>query len=328
MASVAQLNEKIARESALLKAIADEVKQVIVGQEVLIERLLVALVCHGHVLIEGVPGLAKTLTIRTLAEALSLDFQRIQFTPDLLPADLIGTQIYTPSTGTFMPYPGPIFNNLILADEINRAPAKVQSALLEAMEEGQVTLGGETRPLADPFMVLATQNPLEQEGTYPLPEAQLDRFLLKVVVSYPTRAQEREVMERMGSEATPKIRPVASGEQIRHLRAIAETIYVDPKIKDYILDIIFTTRDPASTPLKQLKPLIDVGASPRATLALMKCARAYAMLRGRGFVIPEDVKAIAPDILRHRIILSFEAEADNVTSSQVIDQLLSRLPVP
>ncbi|HRF96008.1 MAG TPA: MoxR family ATPase [Aggregatilineales bacterium] len=328
MASVAQLNEKVARESALLKAIADEIRQVIVGQEALVERLLIALVCHGHVLIEGVPGLAKTLTIRTLADALRLDFQRVQFTPDLLPADLIGTQIYSPATGAFTPYPGPIFTNLILADEINRAPAKVQSALLEAMEEGQVTLGGETRRLADPFMVLATQNPLEQEGTYPLPEAQLDRFLLKVMVSYPTRAQERDIMERMGTDTHPTVRQVASGEQIRHLRAIAETIYVDTKIKDYILDIIFTTRDPASTPLKQLKPLIDVGASPRATLALMKCARAYALLRGRGFVIPEDVKAIAPDVLRHRLILSFEAEADNITTAQVIDQLLARLPVP
>ncbi|MCU0480265.1 MAG: MoxR family ATPase [Anaerolineae bacterium] len=328
MASVAQMNEKVARESALLRTIAETVKQVIVGQDTLIERLLIALVCHGHVLIEGVPGLAKTLTIRTLADAIQLDFQRVQFTPDLLPADLIGTQIYNPATGVFTPYLGPIFNNLILADEINRAPAKVQSALLEAMEEGQVTIGSETRILADPFMVLATQNPLEQEGTYPLPEAQLDRFLLKVLVTYPTRTQERDMMERMGTQDTPKVRPAATSDQIRHLRTIAETIYVDPKIKDYILDIVFTTRDPASTPLKQLKPLIDVGASPRATLALLKCARAFALLRGRGFVIPEDVKAIAPDVLRHRIILSFEAEADNVTTAQVIDQLLSKLPVP
>lgn len=328
MVSVQELNQKIARESALLRTIADEVKKVIIGQDVLIERLLVALVCHGHILIEGVPGLAKTLTIRTLANVLNLDFQRVQFTPDLLPADLIGTQIYNPSSATFTPYLGPIFTNLILADEINRAPAKVQSALLEAMEEGQVTIGGESRLLSDPFMVLATQNPLEQEGTYPLPEAQLDRFLLKAVVDYPTRAQERAMMERMGNYDIPRVQAVATGDQIRHLRAIAETTYVDPKIKEYILDIIFTTRDPASTPLKQLKPLIEVGASPRATLALMRCARAFALLQGRGFVIPEDVKAIAPDVLRHRLILSFEAEADNITTGQVIDQLLARLSVP
>ena len=328
MVSVHELNQKIARESALLRAIADEVKKVIIGQDALIERLLVALVCHGHILIEGVPGLAKTLTIRTLANVLNLDFQRVQFTPDLLPADLIGTQIYNPATAIFTPYLGPIFTNLILADEINRAPAKVQSALLEAMEEGQVTIGGESRPLYNTFMVLATQNPLEQEGTYPLPEAQIDRFLLKAIVDYPTRAQERAMMERMGSYDIPRVQAVATGDQIRHLRAIAETIYVDPKIKEYILDIVFTTRDPASTSLKQLKPLIEVGASPRATLALMRCARAYALLQGRGFVIPEDVKAIAPDVLRHRLILSFEAEADAITTGQVIDQLLARLPVP
>ncbi len=328
MVSVQELNQKIARESALLRTIADEVKKVIIGQDALIERLLVALVCHGHILIEGVPGLAKTLTIRTLTNVLNLDFQRVQFTPDLLPADLIGTQIYNPATATFTPYLGPIFTNLILADEINRAPAKVQSALLEAMEEGQVTIGGESHPLSDPFMVLATQNPLEQEGTYPLPEAQLDRFLLKTIVDYPTRAQERAMMERMGNYDLPRVQAIATEDQIRHLRAVAETIYVDSKIKEYILDIIFTTRDPANTPLKQLKPLIEVGASPRATLALMRCARAFALLQGRGFVIPEDVKAIAPDVLRHRLVLSFEAEADNITTGQVIDQLLARLPVP
>lgn len=326
MTSVQQLNESIQQEARLLRAIADEIGRVIVGQDALIERLLVALICHGHVLIEGVPGLAKTLTVRTLAETLNLQFQRVQFTPDLLPADLIGTQIYTPATSTFTPYLGPIFHNIILADEINRAPAKVQSALLEAMEERQVTLGGATRPLAEPFMVLATQNPIEQEGTYRLPEAQLDRFFLKVLVHYPTRTQERDIIERMANNTPIHPKQIASGDDIKHLQTVAEHIYIDPKIKEYVLDLIFTTRD--ASRVKSLKSLIEVGASPRATLALVKSARAYALLQGRGFVIPEDVKAIAHDVLRHRIILSFEAEAENITPDHVIDQLLNHLPVP
>jgi len=311
-----------------MRAVADVTGQIIVGQEKLINRLLVALLADGHVLIEGVPGLAKTLAVRTLAATIKADFQRIQFTPDLLPADLIGTQIYNPRTGEFTPRTGPIFHNLILADEINRAPAKVQSALLEAMEERQVTLGEHTHKLPQPFMVLATQNPIEQEGTYPLPEAQLDRFMLKIVIDYPSREEEREIVERMAGEAPTLPSPIIAPEEILRIRQLTNTIYVDEKIKNYVLDIIFTTRDPASNGLKSLRSLIELGASPRATLFLIKAARAHALLRGRGYVTPEDVKAIAPDVLRHRIPVTFEAEAENITSAQIIHQILTRLEVP
>lgn len=328
MASIQELNARIKRESQSIQRVLAETRHVIVGQDKLLERLLIALLSNNHILIEGVPGLAKTLAVRTLAATVSSEFQRIQFTPDLLPADLIGTQIYNPRTGEFNPRPGPIFSNIILADEINRAPAKVQSALLEAMEERQVTLGEETFPLADPFMVLATQNPIEQEGTYPLPEAQLDRFMLKVVVNYPTRTEEREIIERMAGTTPPPPDAVIGPDEIRRARDVVDGVYVDEKIKDYVLDIIFATRDPAANGFKSLRSLIEVGASPRATIFLIKASRAHAFLHGRGYVTPEDVKRIAPDVLRHRLVVSFEAEAEDITPEQIINQLLSRIEVP
>ncbi len=328
MSSIQEMNERIQSHAQVMRRVAVETGRVIVGQDLLINRLLIALLCNHHALIEGVPGLAKTLTVRTLAATIQAGFQRIQFTPDLLPADLVGTQIYNPRTGDFTPRPGPIFSNIILADEINRAPAKVQSALLEAMEERQVTLGEQTHRLADPFMVLATQNPIEQEGTYPLPEAQLDRFMLKVVVDYPTREQEREIVERMTGDAPALLSPVIEVEELYRLRGVVNTIYVDDRVKDYVLDIVFATREPAESGFKNLQTLIEVGASPRATIFLIKAAKAHAFLRGRGYVTPDDVKAIAPDVLRHRIVLTFEAEAENITTHQIIHQLLSRIEVP
>ena len=328
MSSIRQLNERIQREAGFIQQIVTETNRVIVGQERLISRLLIALLSNGHILIEGVPGLAKTLAVRTLAATVDARFQRIQFTPDLLPADLIGTQIYNPRTGEFTPRQGPIFNNIILADEINRAPAKVQSALLEAMEERQVTLGDQTYRLEDPFMVLATQNPIEQEGTYPLPEAQLDRFMLKVVVGYPTRQEERVILERMSGERPESPRAVISTEAVREARSVVNTIYVDEKIKDYVLNIIFATREPAASGMNDLKPLIEYGASPRATIFLIKAAKANAFLRGRGYVTPDDVKQIAPDVLRHRIVVTFEAQAEDITSAQVIQHILNRIEVP
>lgn len=324
--TVQRQNERIQREAAFVPPLLAEIGRVIVGQEMLINRLLIALLCDGHILIEGVPGLAKTLAVRTLAATINAEFQRIQFTPDLLPSDLTGTQIYNPRTGEFTPKPGPIFASIILADEINRAPAKVQSALLEAMEERQVTLGEHTRPLPDPFMVLATQNPIEQEGTYPLPEAQLDRFMLKVVVDYPARQEEREVLERMGGERPTPPQPIIDTEVIKQARQAVNAMYVDDKLKDYVLDIVIATR-PANTP-KNLKQYIQVGASPRATIALLKAAKAHAFLRGRGYVSPEDVKLVAPDVLRHRVMLTFEAEAEEITTAQIVAQILSRVPVP
>ncbi len=328
MNSIQQLNETIRREATPLQEVLKQTGQVIVGQERLINRMLVALLSNGHILIEGVPGLAKTLAVRTLAATISAKFQRIQFTPDLLPSDLIGTQIYNPRTGEFTPRTGPVFSNIILADEINRAPAKVQSALLEAMEERQVTLSDQTYPLADPFMVLATQNPIEQEGTYPLPEAQLDRFMLKVMVGYPTRAEERVIMERMTGDVPQTPTAVMTPETIVHLRTVVNSIYVDEKIKDYVLNLIFATRDPVANGMKELKPLIEFGASPRATIFLLKAAKANAFLRGRGYVTPEDVKHVAPDVLRHRLIVSFEAQAEEITPDQIIEQILSRVAVP
>lgn len=328
MSSVQQLNERIRREAGFLQPVLTETNRIMVGQERLLNRLLIALLCNSHILIEGVPGLAKTLAVRTLAGTIGAKFQRIQFTPDLLPADLIGTQVYNPRTGEFAPHLGPVFNHIILADEINRAPAKVQSALLEAMEERQVTLGDQTYPLPDPFMVLATQNPIEQAGTYPLPEAQLDRFMLKVIVDYPTRQEERVILERMAGDTLPPPQAIISVDVIQHAREVVNSIYVDDKIKDYVLNIVFATRDPAASGLKDLSTLIEYGASPRATIALMRAAKAHAFLRGRGYVTPDDVKAIAPDVLRHRIIMTFEAEAENVTTAQLVGQILSRVEVP
>src|SRR5687767_673091 len=294
----------------------------------MIERLLISLLTGGHVLLEGVPGLAKTLTVRTLAETIATSFSRIQFTPDLLPADVIGTQIYDQSTGKFMVKKGPIFANIILADEINRAPAKVQSALLEAMQEKQVTIGGTTYKLEEPFLVLATQNPIEQEGTYPLPEAQVDRFMLKLRVGYPGRDEEKEIMRRMAGGEPITVQSVASPKAILDTRKRIADLYMDDRIVDYIVDIVFATREPKQFGLSDLVPLIEFGASPRATIALAQASRAHAFLRGRSFVTPDDVKAIAPDVLRHRVLTTYEAEAEEVTSDAVVARILSTIESP
>jgi MoxR-like ATPase len=301
---------------------------VIVGQEKLIERLLIGLLADGHILLEGVPGLAKTLAVSTLAQTIQASFQRIQFTPDLLPADLIGTEIYNPRTNEFTPHLGPVFANLILADEINRAPAKVQSALLESMQERQVTISNETYPLEDPFLVLATQNPIEQEGTYPLPEAQVDRFMLKVIVDYPSRAEERVIMDRMTGATLPQVNPVISPADLLQARQRVRQIYVDEKIKEYILDLIFATRYPTQSGLTELEPLISYGASPRATIFLVLAARSHAFLKGRGFVTPEDIKQVSADILRHRVIVSYEAEAEEINSADIVQRILDHVEVP
>jgi MoxR-like ATPase len=322
------LTEEIKARSKFVDEILAETGQVIVGQKVLMERLLMALLCDGHVLLEGLPGLAKTLTIKTLADVIHAGYQRIQFTPDLLPADLVGTMIFNQRTGEFTPKKGPIFTNLVLADEINRAPAKVQSALLEAMGEHQVTIGETTYPLEDPFIVLATQNPIEQEGTYPLPEAQLDRFLFKVKVGYPTLHEEKLILNRMSGVSYQHARKVCHPKTILEARELCSRIYMDEKIKDYILAIVFATRFPEKAGLESIKHYFQVGASPRATIALAKSARAHAFLRHRGFVTPEDVKSVAYDVLRHRILLSFEAEAENLDSEQLIRKILETLPVP
>ena len=298
------------------------------GQDRLIRRLLIGLLADGHILIEGVPGLAKTLAVKTLSEAIQADFQRIQFTPDLLPADLIGTQVFSPSTGEFTPHKGPIFANLILADEINRAPPKVQSALLEAMQERQVTIGDTTHPLDEPFLVLATQNPIEQEGTYPLPEAQVDRFMLKVVISYPSRDEERLIMRRMTGEPLPAVRPVVTPRQILHARDVVRGIYVDPKVQEYVLDLILATREPESFELAHLRPLIAYGASPRATIYLVTTAKAHAFLQGRGYVTPEDVKQVTVDVLQHRVIVTYEAEAEDIGAADIVGQILDHIEVP
>jgi MoxR-like ATPase len=328
MSSVQELNERIQREARFTQEIVTEVRRVLVGQDRLVNRLLIALLSSGHVLIEGVPGLAKTLAARTLASTLAVQFQRIQFTPDLLPAQLIGTEIYNPRTDEFVPKPGPVFSNIVLADEVNRAPAKVQSALLEAMEEKQVTIGDQTYTLPEPFIVLATQNPIEQEGTYPLPEAQLDRFMLKVLVSYPSRKEERTIIERMAGERPDAPTPVTDPEAILRARDVVNSIYVDEKIKDYVLDIIFATRNPADSGFKELQTLIEMGASPRATIFAVKAAKAHAFLRGRGYVTPDDVKQVISDVLRHRVTVTFEAEAEDISSAQIIHQIVSRIAVP
>lgn len=326
------LNDRIREQSLAVSALLAEVRKVVVGQAALVERLVVGLLADGHVLLEGVPGLAKTLAVRTLARGLDASFSRIQFTPDLLPADLIGTLVFNPKTQEFITRKGPVFAHLLLADEINRAPAKVQSALLEAMQERQVTIGDATHPLPDPFLVLATQNPIDQEGTYPLPEAQVDRFLMKLKVGYPSKSEERQILDRMGDhterEAFATVRPVLSPEALRSLRTLVRTLYADERIRNYLVELVAATRDPKSYGLLELAEFISYGASPRASLALLAAARAHAFLQGRGYVVPEDVKEIAPDVLRHRVILGYEAEAENVTSDQVVGRILERVEVP
>ncbi len=312
----------------LIQSVLQQVARRVVGQEAMVERLLVSLLTGGHVLLEGVPGLAKTLTVRTLAESVSTTFSRIQFTPDLLPADVVGTQVFDQSTGKFSVKQGPIFANIVLADEINRAPAKVQAALLEAMQEHQVTIGGQTFILQEPFLVLATQNPIEQEGTYPLPEAQVDRFMLKLRVGYPSRDEEKEIMRRMASGDAIDVQAVATPEQILAARKRVAHMQLDDRIVDYIVDLVHATRAPADAKLADLVPLIEYGASPRATISLAQASRAHAFLRGREFVTPDDVKAMAPDVLRHRVLLTYEAEAENVTSDQVITRVLDAVPSP
>ncbi len=328
MQDVRGLNELVAKESAFVDDLMAEIGKVVVGQSYMIERLLVGLLTGGHVLLEGVPGLAKTLTVRTICEAISAKFSRIQFTPDLLPADLIGTVIYNQKTGDFTSKLGPVFANLVLADEINRAPAKVQSALLEAMQEHQVTIGDKTYKLPDPFVVMATQNPIEQEGTYPLPEAQVDRFMLMVKVGYPSREEERLVMDRMTGVPVGPAQPRVTPEQLVEARKIVRDVYMDDRVKNYIVSIVFATREPAESGLSDLAPLIEYGASPRASIALSLAARAHAFLRHRGYVTPEDVKAIGPDVLRHRMVLSYEAEAEEVTTEDVVRRVFEVVEVP
>jgi len=322
------INEQVKEESRFVDRIVGEMGKVIVGQRYMVERLLIGLLCNGHILIEGVPGLAKTLSVRTLAGIIALKFQRIQFTPDLLPADLIGTMIYQQHDGRFVPKKGPIFANIILADEINRAPAKVQSALLEAMQEHQVTIGESTFPLPEPFLVLATQNPIEQEGTYPLPEAQIDRFMLKLKVTYPNKKEEREILERMGDGRVPEVEVVIRPEDIVRARDVVSSIYIDEKIKDYILDIVFATREPRQYGLDELSHFIEYGASPRATIYLAQAARAHAFLRHRGHVIPDDVKSVGLDVLRHRVIPTYEAEAEELTSDDIVRKVFDNVEAP
>ena len=324
----AALAERIAEAGALITRATDEVHRVVVGQHAMVQNLLIGLFCGGHVLLEGVPGLAKTLTISSLARVLHLQFSRIQFTPDLLPADLIGTLIYNPRDLKFEVKKGPIFANIVLADEINRSPAKVQSALLEAMAERQVTLGDQTYRLDRPFLVLATQNPLDQEGTYPLPEAQVDRFMLRVFVTYPTRDEELEIMRRMAhTHSAVELQPLLTAEQIAHIRALIDRVRLDERLERYIVELILATRAPAEHNLPQLAEYIQYGASPRATIALNLAARAHALFRGRDHVLPDDIKAMAPDVLNHRLILTYEAEADRVTPLEVVHRLLAQVPI-
>ncbi|MFH1380251.1 MAG: MoxR family ATPase [bacterium] len=326
--NIRAINEKVQKESLFVQELIKEIGKNIIGQTELVERLLIGILANGHLLLEGVPGLAKTLAVKTLAEAISVNFQRIQFTPDLLPADLIGTMIYDAKGNQFSVKKGPIFSNIILADEINRAPAKVQSALLEAMQERQVTIGGKTHLLDEPFLVLATQNPIEQEGTYPLPEAQVDRFMLKVKITYPNKQEEYDILERMTAAERPLIKPVVSASDILNARNIIQEIYIDEKIKRYIVDLVFATRDPQEYKLPELKDLIAYGASPRATIFLTQTAKAYAFLQGRGYVTPEDVKTTGMDVLRHRVIVSYEAEAEGKTSEDIIKQVFDTVEVP
>ncbi len=328
MADLETINRQVREAGAFIPVLKTEIAKVIVGQDYLVDRLIIGMLSNGHVLLEGVPGLAKTLTVKTLAAAMKTSFQRIQFTPDLLPADLIGTLIYSPKDSSFFTKKGPVFANIILADEINRAPAKVQSALLEAMQEHQVTIGDETFHLPEPFLVMATENPIEQEGTYPLPEAQIDRFMLKLKIDYPSRDEERRILERMAhTQNEITVEAVIDTDTILTARKAVDEVYVDDKIKEYILDLVFATRQPAQFGL-DIAEFLKYGASPRATLALTIGARAHAFLQGRGYVTPQDVKSIAPDILRHRIMLSYEAEAEELSSEDLIQTLLNEIPVP
>ena len=322
------INEMIQRESAFVDTLQTEIGKVIIGQKQMIDRLLIGLLCNGHILLEGVPGLAKTLTIKTLAQAIKAKFQRIQFTPDLLPADLVGTMIYNQKDGKFFTRKGPIFSNFILADEINRAPAKVQSALLEAMQERQVTISEETFKLEEPFLVLATQNPIEQEGTYPLPEAQVDRFMLKVKIDYPTREEEILIMRQNVNGISKDTATVVTPKEILAAREAVKQVYMDEKIERYILDIVFATRQPKDFKLDKLTPLISYGASPRASINLALASKAHAFIKRRGYVIPEDVRVICPDVLRHRIAVTYEAEAEEITSEQIVQEILNTVEVP
>ncbi len=325
---IRELNEKIKQESEFVDILTMEMKKVIVGQKDMVDRLLIGLLANGHVLLEGVPGLAKTLAIKSLANSIRAHFSRIQFTPDLLPADLIGTMIYSQRSEEFVVKKGPVFANFILADEINRAPAKVQSALLEAMQERQVTIGDQTFPLQEPFLVLATENPIEQEGTYPLPEAQVDRFMLKIMIGYPQKEEEKLIIRQNVSGKFPQTTPVLDPQDIIKAREVVREVYLDEKIENYITDIVFSTRFPADHKLAKLEPLISYGASPRASINLALAAKAFAFLKRRGYVIPEDVRAICPDVMRHRIGLTYEAEAENITTEDIITDILNTVEVP
>jgi len=326
--TLTQINNDVEKESAFVASILNEAKKVIAGQQAVIEKLLIGILAEGHVLLEGVPGLAKTLSIKTLADITDSSFSRIQFTPDLLPSDIIGTLMYNQAKNDFTPKLGPIFANFILADEINRAPAKVQSALLEAMQERQVTLGDTTYPLKEPFLVLATQNPIDQEGTYVLPEAQVDRFMLKITVSYPKKEDEKLIIERMSGGVIPTVEKLITSDDIIRARNVVKNIYFDEKVKDYVLDIVNATRKPSDYNLQEIENHISYGASPRASISLIKAAKANAFIQGRGFVTPEDIKAIGKDVLRHRIIPSFEAEAENITSDTLVEKIFSHVEVP
>ncbi|MBI4860227.1 MAG: MoxR family ATPase [Candidatus Riflebacteria bacterium] len=325
---IGEINQKVKESSGFVDALFEETSKVIVGQKHMLERIVIGFLSNGHILLEGVPGLAKTTAVKTLAGAIQTGFKRIQFTPDLLPADLIGTMIYNQRESSFQTRKGPVFTNILLADEINRAPAKVQSALLEAMQERQVTIGDQTFPLDDPFLVLATQNPIEQEGTYPLPEAQVDRFMLKVLVGYPTKREEAQIIQLASSLVPPQIRPIISPEHLRAARQVVSQIYVDEKVKGYILDIIFAAREPATYGLSDLKPLISYGPSPRASIYLTMAAKAHAFLRHRGYVTPDDVKLIGPEVLRHRVLLTYEAEAEEKTSDDIVKRIFETVEVP
>ena len=324
---ITKATDLIAEQASLIETLRQEIAKVLVGQEKLMDRMLIALLTGGHILLEGVPGLAKTTAVKTFSDALGLQFQRISFTPDLLPADVVGTMVYNPKEGTFAPRKGPVFTNMLLADEINRAPAKVQSALLECMQEHQVTIGDSTHPIPEPFLVMATQNPIEQEGTYPLPEAQVDRFMLKCVITHPSRDDERRIMNRFTKRTTIAVNEVVSSEQLMGMRGVLDQVYCDEKVGDYILDLVFATRNPGEFKL-DIQHQIEYGASPRATLYLNMAARANAMLNGRAYATPQDVKEIAHDAMRHRIILTYEAEAEEVTSDDIVSLLLNEIPVP
>ena len=325
--NIQDITREVAEKSPILRNVLQEMRKVMVGQDYLLERLLIGLIANGHILVEGVPGLAKTTAVKTLAQTIHTSFQRIQFTPDLLPADLIGTQVYLPKSGEFSIKKGPVFTNILLADEINRAPAKVQSALLECMQERQVTIGDTTFPLAEPFLVMATQNPIEQEGTYPLPEAQVDRFMLKLKVIYPSKAEEKEIMKRIAGRTLEIIQPVATPEEILAIRKVVDQIYIDEKLQDYIVEVVFATREPKVFGI-DMEHLIHFGASPRASIYLNQAARAYAFLQGRGYVTPQDIKSIGRDVLRHRIIVSYEAEAENLTTDDIITKIFDNIEVP